>query len=281
MIIHLKRWNRIDGSDLRGHRIGVGIGAATARRLRDAGARVIDCDLHDAEIVADLATEAGRAALADGVAGLSGGAVDAVIANAGGGPAETMLQLNFFGAVATLERLRPLLAKSAAPRAVAVSSISALRVHPPGLVEACLAMDEEAALATAWRAHEAGALGRNAEDGMPDAPQAPLALYGAAKQALQRWCRKTAPTEPWAGAGITLNVVALGFYDTPAAAYVLDDPERRAAMASLSPLSGSYPGRPEAAAALLAWLASDENTQMTGQILYADGGLECRASEKT
>jgi NAD(P)-dependent dehydrogenase (short-subunit alcohol dehydrogenase family) len=223
-----------------------------------------------------LPPEAGRAALAEGAARLSGGTIDAVIANAGGGAAETMLQLNFFGAVATLEGLRPLLAKSAAPRAVAVSSISALRSPPSGLIEACLGMDETAAVAAAWRAYDAGELGRNTEDGMPDAAQAPLALYGAAKQALQRWCRRAAPSESWAGAGIPLNVVAMGFYDTPAAAYVLGDPERRANMAQLTPLRGSYPGRPEAAAALLAWLASADNTQMTGQILFADGGFECR-----
>lgn len=51
-------------------------------------------------------------------------------------------------------------------------------------------------------------------------------------------------------------------------------------MAQLSPLSGSYPGRPEAAAALLAWLASADNTQMTGQILFADGGFGCRMYEE-
>lgn len=122
---------------------------------------------------------------------------------------------------------------------------------------------------------EGGEPGRAANDGAPDAAQVPLALYGAAKQALQRWCRKAAPGAAWAGAGITLNVIALGFYDTPSAACVLEDPRRRAAMAQLSPLSGSYPGRPEAAAALLAWLTSAENTQITGQILYADGGFEC------
>lgn len=256
-----------------------GIGAATARLLRQSGDRVIGCDLHDAEIVADLATAAGRAALAEGVARLSGGRIDAVVANAGGGPAETMLQLNFFGAVATLQLLRPLLEESPAPRAVAVSSIGAMRTPPPGLVEACLAMDEAAAIAAAWRAFEAGELGRGADDGMPDAAQAPLALYGAAKAALQRWCRHTAPTADWAGAGVTLNVVALGFYDTPGAAYLLGDPERRAAMGELVPLRGSYPGRPEAAAALLAWLAGPDNTQMTGQILFADGGFECRMEE--
>src|SRR5215469_4028591 len=117
-----------------------GIGAATARLLSGAGA----------DVIADLATEAGRADLVEGVTRLSGGAIDAVIANAGGGPPESMLQLNFFGAIATLEGLRPLLAKSTAPRAVAVSSISSMRQHPRGLVEACLAMDERAAVAAAW-----------------------------------------------------------------------------------------------------------------------------------
>lgn len=257
-----------------------GIGAATARLLTGTGARVIGVDLRAADVIADLATEAGRAALIEGVSRLSGGAVDAVIANAGGGPAQTMLQLNFFGAVATLEGLRPMLAKSAAPRAVAVSSISSLRQHPRGLVEACLAMDERAAVAAAGRAYDAGELGGAASDGMPDAAQASLAFYGAAKKALQSWCRRTATSPAWAGAGITLNVIALGFYDTPGAAYVLHDPERRAAMAQLSPLTGSYPGRPEAAAALLAWLASADNTQVTGQILFADGGFECRMHEE-
>src|SRR5215469_3368294 len=95
-----------------------GIGAATARLLSGAGARVIGVDLRAADVIADLATEAGRAALIEGVTRLSGGAIDGVIANAGGGPAATMLQLNFFGAVATLQGLRPILATSAAPRAV-------------------------------------------------------------------------------------------------------------------------------------------------------------------
>jgi|SRR5581483_11825120 len=256
-----------------------GIGAATARRLSETGARVIGVDLRAADVIADLATEAGRMALIEGVMRLSGGVVDGVIANAGGGPVETMLQVNFFGAVATLQGLRPMLAKSTAPRAVAVSSISSLRQHPRGLVEACLAMDEGAVAAT-WGTDEAGGLGGAARDGMPDPVPASLVLYGAAKEALQRWCRKAAPSAAWGGAGITLNVVALGLYDTPAAAYVLEDPERRAAMAQLSPLRGSYPGRPEAAAALLAWLASAENSQMTGQVLFADGGFECRMHEE-
>ena len=96
----------------------------TARAVQGLGRRVtlVQADLRDAEVIANLATAAGRAAFVEGVAKRSGGAIDAVIANAGGGPVETSVQLNYFGAVATLDGLRPLLARSAAPRAVAVSS---------------------------------------------------------------------------------------------------------------------------------------------------------------
>ncbi len=235
-----------------------GIGAATAAYLRERGSRVIACDLHRADVIGDLTTSVGRAAMVDGVMRLSGGRVDAVIANAGGGPPETSLSLNFFGAVATLQGLRPLLETSTAPRAVAVSSVASLSHPNPALVEACLDMDEPAAIAAARSTLAAD-------------------LYGNAKYALQRWCRSAAGKPQWAGAGILLNVVALGFYDTPAAAYVLSDPDNRAAMGRMVPVRGAYPGRPEEAAAILAWCVSAENSQMTGQILFADGGLECLA----
>jgi len=257
-----------------------GIGAATTERLRRGGARVIACDLHDADVIADVATPEGRVALVEGVSAASGGRIDAIVANAGGGPAETSLQLNFFGAVATLEGLRPLLAASPAPRAVAVSSVSSLKPPPPGLVEACLAMDEPVAVAEGWRAYHAGELGRAGADLMPDAALVPLDLYGAAKRALHLWCRRTAPTPAWAGVGIPLNVVALGFYETPAAAYILAEPDRHAAMAAMTPLRGAFPGRADEAAAILAWLVSPENSQITGQILFADAGLECLARKE-
>jgi NAD(P)-dependent dehydrogenase (short-subunit alcohol dehydrogenase family) len=249
-----------------------GIGAATASLLRRQGVRVIGSDLHDADVVADLTTVDGRAAFIRGVSQLAGGRIDAVVANAGGGPPETSLSLNFFGAVATLEGLRPLLGNSPAPRAVAVSSIASLQSMPAEILEKCLGMDEPGAIAAASAAFEQGRLGTNGTVGLPAGAERPLALYGAAKRALQYWCRRVAPTEEWAGAGIILNAVALGFYDTPAAAYVLSSPGLRATMAALAPLRGSFPGRPEEAAALLAWCISPENSQMTGQILFADGG---------
>jgi NAD(P)-dependent dehydrogenase (short-subunit alcohol dehydrogenase family) len=254
-----------------------GIGAATARCLRDCGGRVIACDLRDADVIADLSTEDGRSALVEGVRRLSGGAIDAIIANAGGGPPETSLSLNFFGAVATLEGLRPFLEASAAPRAVAVSSIASLRRPDPRFVEACLNGDEPAAIAATRDVLAAGAPSPTGPNPRPDSAQAALDLYANAKHALQLWCRRTATQPRWAGAGISLNVIAFGFFDTPAAAHVLSDPKTRAAMGRMVPLRGAYPGRPEEAAAMLAWCASPENAQMTGQVLYVDGGFECLA----
>jgi NAD(P)-dependent dehydrogenase (short-subunit alcohol dehydrogenase family) len=251
-----------------------GIGAATAQYLREHGDRVVTSDLHDADVVADLALPEGRAALADGVARVTGGKIDGIVANAGGGPPETSVALNFFGTLATLEGLRPLLKDSVAPRAVAVSSVASLRPPIPGLVEACLSLDERAAEAVARTAR---ATSKPDANPLPDELQAPLDLYGTAKLALQRWCRAAAPADAWAGAGIPLNVVAFGFVETPAAAYVLADPVNRAAMKELIPLRSSYPGRPVDAAAILAWCVSPENALMTGQILFADAGLECLA----
>ena len=250
-----------------------GIGAATTNYLRERGGRVIACDLRNVDVVADLTTTEGRAALVDGVTRLSGGRIDGIVANAGGGPPETMFSLNFFGTIATLEGLRPLLKASPAPRAVAVSSIASLSPIDPGLVEACLSMDEAAAIKAA-REFATKVAPLEAMDAA-QALKVGLDLYSNAKHALNRWCRRVAVKPEWAGARIPLNVVAPGFIDTPAAAYILSNPETSAAIGRMVPMQGAYPGRPEQMAATLAWCVSPENSLMTGQILFVDAGLEC------
>ena len=232
-----------------------------------ADVRVITSDLRDAEVIANLATAEGRGAFVEGVARQSGGTIDAVIANAGGGPVETSVQLNFFGAVATLDGLRPLLARSAAPRAVAVSSIGSLFASRPDLVEACLAGTRS----RRWRSR-----GRPQRSGEPAPTTGSGKRSMATRSSRSTWCRRAASSPDWAGAGILLNVVALGLYDTPAAAFILNNPERRRLMQDPTPVRGAFPGRPEDAAALLAWLTSPENAQLTGQVLFADGGFESR-----
>ena len=78
------------------------------------------------------------------------------------------------------------------------------------------------------------------------------------------------------GRRTTFNVVAPGFINTAALSYILSDPERNRAMGAMVPMRGAYPARPEQTAALLAWCVSPENWIMTGQLLFADAGFECR-----
>ena len=144
--------------------------------------------------------------------------------------------------------------------ALAITPWPGISADNAELIEACLRMDEPAAVTIA---RDAIAAGKG-----PD-------LYGYAKQALNRWCRRAAVKPEWAGAGIPLNVIALGFFDTPAAAYILNDPKLREQMRRMVPMRAAYPGRPEQAAAVLAWCVSPENSLMTGQILFVDGGVEC------
>lgn len=95
-----------------------GIGAAVTGRLRAAGHSVIEVDLHDAGIVADLGTPEGRLAAATGVLERSGGVLDGAVLAAGIGPSpgpgrlRKIARINQPGTVELLTALRPPLAAS-------------------------------------------------------------------------------------------------------------------------------------------------------------------------
>ena len=120
-----------------------GIGTALREQLEDDGHTVIGVDVRDAEVIADLSTAEGRAAMVAAVIAQSGGALDGVVAAAGVSSDDGALvtSINYFGAVATLGGLRPLLAGRPNASAIAVSSNSS--TTQPGVslehVEACLA----------------------------------------------------------------------------------------------------------------------------------------------
>jgi NAD(P)-dependent dehydrogenase (short-subunit alcohol dehydrogenase family) len=240
-----------------------GIGAATAARLEADGGRVVRCDIGNADVNADLTVAGGREALVAGVTRFCGGSLDGILAVAGGGPLNgACVSLNFFGTIATLDGLRPLLSNSAAPRAVVVSSLASGVAADQTLVELCLALDEHAAVA-------------KAVEFAADLRRDPIYIYGSAKAALNRWVRREAPTSKWAGAGIPLNAVAPGVVDTPSAAPILTNATMKAQIERMCPMPlGGFPGRPEQIAAVLGWLASVDNSLMTGQILFVDGGSD-------
>jgi NAD(P)-dependent dehydrogenase (short-subunit alcohol dehydrogenase family) len=239
-----------------------GIGQATAALLIERGDRVIGVDIRDADVVADLSTAEGRADMVAQVTARSDGAIDAIIANAGlATPTATTVGVNYFGAIETLSGLRPLLAGSAAPRAVATASMASLFPPDETLLEALLAGDEATAMV------------RGAELEAAGGDQANL-IYGTTKRALVRWIRRQAPTAEWAGAGIPLNAIAPGVVETPMTSAFTGSAEAREAILTMVPMPLNGIFQPRDVAYLLAWLVSEENAHLCGQVVFIDGGSD-------
>ena len=231
-----------------------GIGLATKQVLESQGHKVIGVDIRNADVIADLSASGGRQAMIEQVTDRSNGMIDAILAVAGvdiaGAPT---VAVNYYGAVATLEGLRPLLLKSPAPRAVAVSSITSVHPFDPHLLNLLLDGSEDQALQRA----------RDADF-----------TYATSKRALSRWIRRNAVRSEWAGAGIPLNAIAPGLVKTALLSRLFEDPEKERAIKGGSPMPLGGPYEPIAAAELLAWLVSETNGHMTGQTIFIDGGAD-------
>src|SRR6186997_1330302 len=86
-----------------------GMGRAVAEKLTAAGHTVIDVDIVDATVRADLSTPAGRREAAAEVLERSGGRLDGAVMAAGLGPApdrdrpRLIAEVNYFGVVELLE----------------------------------------------------------------------------------------------------------------------------------------------------------------------------------
>lgn len=239
-----------------------GIGKATGDLLEARGGTVIGVDLAGSDVNVDLSTADGRATLVTEVADRSGGSIDGVVANAGlASPTAATVAVNFYGTVATLEGLRPLLAASPAPRAVATASMASL--FPP----------DDALLAELLDGTEQRAMARGAELEAGTPEQANL-IYGTTKRALVRWIRRHAATPEWAGAGIALNAIAPGVVLTPMVAGLIETEEQRTSLASMVPMPLN--GFIEAAdvAELIAWLVGEQNAHLCGQVVFIDGGSD-------
>ena len=241
---------------------GSGIGAATKKLLEAAGETVVGVDIANADVIADLSTPGGRALGAQRAVEVAHGKVDAVIACAGlAHPISKTVSVNFFGVTEFLEEIQPELSNSPAPRVAVTSSMASLMPNDAELVSAMLAGDEAAAVA---RAEVLVATGGGAEQ----------LIYGSTKRAVSRWIRKVAPRDMWAGAGIPINAVGPGIVATPMTAEMIATEEARAGLLQVVPMPLHGIMGPEVIAKSLVWLTSEDNTHMTGQTIYIDGGSD-------
>lgn len=238
-----------------------GIGKATAELLRQQGDTVIGVDIRDADITADLGTPEGRASLVEQVTAKSGGSIDGILAIAGiSAPIPATASVNFFGMVATLEGLRPLLVGSPSPRAVGIASMASLHPVDDELVAAMTAGDEAAAIARA--------------EVLAQDPMTGHQIYSSSKKAFAQWIRRAAPTPDWAGEHIPLNAIAPGVIVTPMTAPLLETEEGREQIRAGVPMPLNGFAEAIVPARLLVWLTSEENSHLCGQVIFIDGGSD-------
>jgi 3-oxoacyl-[acyl-carrier protein] reductase len=212
-----------------------GIGAATVKRLVADGAEVIAVDRAGVDVAADLATDAGIAA----VIAAAGDRLDILINNAGVCPAAPLgaiddalwqsgLDVNVTAPFKLSRALAPLLARSKAGRIINTGSI------------------------------------------LSSYGDAGLVAYSASKHAILGLTRALA--NELGPLGITVNCIQPGAIVTGMTQPMFDSrPESAAYYTGRSALGRL--GQPEDSADVFAFLASDDARFITGQGIMVDGGV--------
>lgn len=236
-----------------------GIGAAVCAQLKAAGHRIIGIDRQQADIVADLATAAGRRAAVEAALEACGGVLDGLVCCAGLGvtapSAGLIVSVNYFGMTELVEGLADALAHGSKPAVLLIGSVAAVQpgVDKAPIVELMLSGDE------------AGAVAQADQSGQPQV------AYAGSKFAVSVWARRTAVA--WGKRGIRINVVAPGAVETPLHKASLDDPRFGEAVKNfVAPLGRS--GQSAEIAQVVGFLQSEAASFVHGTVVFVDGGMD-------
>jgi 3-oxoacyl-[acyl-carrier protein] reductase len=211
-----------------------GIGAATVKRLTTDGAEVIGVDLMGDGLIADVATDAGVAA----IIAAAGGRLDILINNAGVCPIAPLAELD----------------DALWANGFAVNVTAPFRLSR--------------ALASVLARSKAGRI-INTGSILSSYGDATLAAYSASKHAILGLTRALA--NELGPMGITVNCIQPGAIVTGMTKGLFENPASVAHYTSRSPLGRL--GQPEDIADVFAFLASDDARFITGQGIIVDGGV--------
>ena len=241
-----------------------GMGRAAVEQLRWEGHRAIGVDLHNADVIADLSTEEGRAHAIAEIHKSAGPRLEGAVLAAGLGPIpgrEALIaKVNFLGVVELLEGIHDLLAAAGNAKVVIFSSNSTTTV--PGIPKELIAAFKERDIDRALAIGEAAG---------PDA--FPTFMYAGSKTAITHWMRTIGVTDDWAGRGIRVNALAPGAVRTPLIEKQLADPELAKAIKSF-PIPVREFGKPEEVAKWVIFMLSPAANFLCGSVIFLDGGTD-------
>ena len=242
-----------------------GIGAAAVEILKKEGHEVINVDLKNGDICANLATPEGRQTAIDGIYERCPDGLDGIICNAGVsgncGNLELVISLNYFGTVKLARGVFELLKKKRGSVVVTVSNTISQGTGRMDIVDLLNNVGDEQRI-------------RNIVKNLDAANQTVgQSIYMATKYALARWVRRISSS--WAANGVRVNAVAPGNVRT-AMTNSLSDAAKFAVSALPIPVRYGSDALmdPEEIAESMKFLLSNSARGINGIILFTDGGTD-------
>lgn len=241
-----------------------GIGAAVKGILLEQGHRVINIDIADGDITADLADRRHRKRAISELIALCPEGIDCFVANAGVGPTEEaplIVSLNYFAAREMCEAFYPLLLKRRGNIVVTSSNSANLPGHNDELIAAMADENDED------RATEiASALSGFAKQ----------QAYQGSKYAIAKWVRRQSAS--WAARGVRINAVCPGCTDTALRTKCIQDPVFSAGIKHYPLPIGFKDGvnylQADQIAQVIVFMSGSAGSVLSGSVIYADGGCD-------